>query len=66
MKTSAPVACPGPLIWYETDMPCPCDTRGRHLAAILHCAACGYIVCSGGYNDEQHADTDVLREGLAQ
>lgn len=64
MKTSAPVACPGPLIWYETDMPCTCSSR--HPAAILHCATCGYIVCSGGYNDEQHADTDVLREGLAQ
>ncbi len=59
-------ACEGPLIWYTVDgLPCSCGTG--HSAAILHCAAkdCGYIVCSGNYNDPEHAQTDIMREGLA-
>lgn len=57
------VGCDGPLIWYETTMPCTCENG--HPAAILHCATCGYIVTTGGYNDAAHADTEVMREGLA-
>lgn len=63
-RSSAPKPCPGPLIWYETTMKCNCDRD--HPAAILHCATCGYIVCSNGLHDLVHADTDIMREGLAQ
>ena len=60
---SAPICCPGPLIWYEVDIR---HTVLGHRAAILHCATCGYIVISGNYNDREHADTELMREGLAQ
>jgi hypothetical protein len=63
-RTGVAEGCPGPLIWYETTMKCICPNE--HPAAILHCTACGYIVCSGGFNDEAHADTEIMREGLAQ
>jgi len=49
--------CPGPLVWFAVGDP--------EDAAILECAACGYLVVTGGWNDHAHADTPVLREGLA-
>ena len=47
--------CEGPLIWFDA-------AEG---GAILECAACGYVVITGGFNDDDHAETPVLREGLA-
>ena len=47
--------CPGPLIWYDA----PPD------AAILECASCDYIVVTGTFHDERHANADLLREGMA-
>ncbi len=47
-------ACPGPLIWFA------CDGGG-----VLECAACGYWVTTGNFNDLHHAVTPVLTEGLA-
>lgn len=47
--------CEGPLIWFSVDAG----------GAILECACCGYIVVSGNLNDEQHAETPLLTEGLA-
>lgn len=63
MHRSRAKGCPGPLIWYETSMPCTCTND--HPAAILLCATCGYIVITGGWNDDAHKDTEVMREGLA-
>lgn len=47
--------CEGPLVWFEV-------SGG---AAVLECAGCGYVVVSGGLNDEAHALTPLMREGLA-
>lgn len=57
--------CPGPLIWYDVEGQ-PCSCGNGHIAAILKCARCDYLVCSGNFNDEAHRDTEILREGLAQ
>ncbi len=46
--------CDGPLIWYDA-------VRD----AVLYCARCGYIVVTGNWNDADHAETPVLKEGLA-
>lgn len=53
--------CEGPLIWLDADTTNP--TRG----AILECAhpGCGYVVITGSVNDQAHAATPVMREGLA-
>lgn len=45
--------CEGPMIWFETED-----------GAILECP-CGYVVTTGNFNDDAHAETPVLREGLA-
>jgi len=47
--------CPGPLIRFDA----PPD------AAILECATCGYVVITGSFHDARHAETDLLREGIA-
>lgn len=46
--------CEGPLIWFD-------DGAG---GAVLECP-CGYLVVTGNLNDAQHAETPLLREGLA-
>ncbi len=48
--------CPGPYIWYGT-----VNFQG----AVLLCACCGQITVTGNLNDERHAETPVMREGLA-
>ena len=48
------VSCEGPLIWYDV----PPDS------AILECP-CGYVIVAGNFNDEAHANTPFIREGLA-
>lgn len=30
-------------------------------AAVLECNVCGYLIVTGQFNDEAHADTPVLR-----
>lgn len=52
--------CPGPLIWFPAG---PDDNAG----AVLECAAagCTYLVATGWWNDQAHAETPLLREGLA-
>lgn len=52
--------CEGPLIWFGVGAP-------DEDAAILECAAmsCGYLIVSGNWNDQAHAETPMLREGLA-
>lgn len=58
---SSPVAvepCPGPLIWFDVGV-------DHSLGAVLECAACGYIVCTGNFHEPAHAETPLLREGLA-
>lgn len=54
-------ACPGPLVWFTV------PKRGEHVewAGILECSACGYVIVSGNFNDEAHAETPFIREGLA-
>lgn len=49
------MSCEGPLIWFEV-------STGD---AILECG-CGYIIVTGNFNDEAHAHTPFIREGLAQ
>jgi hypothetical protein len=46
--------CPGPLVWFDAPD-----------SAILECAACGYMIVTGNLNDQEHAATPVIREGLA-
>ena len=46
--------CEGPFICD------PCTGGG-----VLHGAACGHITVTGNWNDEAHAHTGVLMEGLA-
>ncbi len=46
--------CEGPLIWYDADG-----------SALLKCARCDYLIVAGNFHDASHADTPVLREGLA-
>jgi hypothetical protein len=48
--------CPGPLIWYDV---LPHD-------AILECAhrGCSYVIVTGNFSDERHANTPLIREGL--
>lgn len=46
--------CPGPLVWFDA----PPD------AAILECAACGYIVATGSFHDARHALTPLMKEGI--
>jgi hypothetical protein len=48
------MTCPGPLIWFDAPD-----------GAILECACCGYVIVTGSFYDDEHADTDILREGLA-
>lgn len=47
--------CEGPLIWFDVEAG----------GAILECACCAYVVVSGGFNDEEHAQAPIMREGLA-
>jgi hypothetical protein len=49
------MSCPGPLIWYDVG---DCE-------AILECACCGYLIAAGNIHDAEHANTPLLREGLA-
>jgi hypothetical protein len=49
------MTCTGPLIWYDV-------AAG---GALLECARCGYIIVAGSFNDARHAETPLLREGLA-
>ena len=55
------VTCAGPLIWYDVEYISAKIVK----AGILHCARCGYIVITTGWNDEAHSRTPVLMEGLA-
>lgn len=52
--------CPGPLIWFNIT---PKDDEP--VGAVLECAKCGYIIATGGVMDAAHAETPLLREGLA-
>ena len=49
--------CSGPLIWFTVLDSDP--------GAILECATCDYIVVSSHPHDQRHADTPLLREGMA-
>ena len=48
--------CPGPLIWFDAD-PLPDEPR----AAVLECATCGYVIATGSFHDERHAETALFR-----
>ena len=50
------MSCPGPLIWFSVGI--------DEDAAILECAACGYVIVTGNFNDRCHAETPTMREGL--
>lgn len=50
-----PPGCPGPLVWFAV-------TTG---GAVVECAGCGYVVTTGNFNDDAHATTPIMREGLA-
>lgn len=47
--------CEGPLIWFDVEPD----------AAVLECARCGYLIVAGNFHDQEHAETPLLREGLA-
>jgi len=47
--------CPGPLIWYDVE----------DVGAVLECAHCDYIIVTGNFHDTAHADTPLMREGMA-
>jgi hypothetical protein len=49
--------CAGPLVWHTVTDPADDTTE---VAAILECP-CGYVVITGNFNDDQHANTPVLR-----
>lgn len=62
------MTCPGPLIWWYDVFPSPAEAAAGGLpAAILECALCdcGYLIVTGNLHDEAHAETPLLREGLA-
>lgn len=60
-------ACGGPLVWFDTTLTVHCrDCGNAHgTAAVLACAACGYLVTTGNFHDEAHANTPIMREGYA-
>lgn len=68
VKRYRPVAepCDGPLIWFDAGKRA-CPDCGGHTEnmAVLECAACGYIVTTGNFHNDAHADTPVMREGYA-
>lgn len=47
--------CPGPLVWFTVGDPPD--------AAILECARCDYLIVTGTFNDDAHAQTPVLAAG---
>jgi len=51
--------CPGPLVWFDV------GSSSDDAAAVLECAACGYIVATGNFHDPAHQQTPLLKEGLA-
>ncbi len=55
--------CPGPLVWF--DVGADAAQGSDEPAAILVCAACSYLVITGGVHDPAHVHTPILREGLA-
>lgn len=54
------MTCPGPLFWFDI-----AGDDDHDPAAVLECAACGYVVTTGNLHDDAHADTPLLREGIA-
>lgn len=50
------MTCPGPVIWFDVD-----GTDADPPAAVLECAACDYLIASGGFNDDAHNNTPLLR-----
>jgi hypothetical protein len=51
--------CPGPLVWFSA-----LAANQEESGAVLECGTCGYIIATGSFNDEAHAETPVLREGV--
>lgn len=47
--------CAGPLVWFDV------EALAAPPSAILECAACGYLIVAGNFNDEAHAETALLR-----
>jgi hypothetical protein len=50
--------CPGPWIWFGYEH----ETAN---GAVLECATCRKVTTTGNWNDEQHAHTPWLMEGLS-
>lgn len=50
--------CGGPLVWFDAG-PEPQD------GAIVECASCDYVATTGNFHDDAHAQTPVMKEGLA-
>lgn len=57
--------CGGPLIWFDAPNTVCRDCGDESQAAVLECAACGYVVTTGNWHDDAHANTPVMREGYA-
>jgi hypothetical protein len=49
--------CNGTLVWYFAGP----EPNG----AVLHCSRCGEINVTGNFTDPAHADSPIMREGLA-
>lgn len=57
--------CKGPLVWFDAGhTTCP-DCGDHSTAAVLECAACGYIAMTGNWHDDAHTNTPIMREGYA-
>lgn len=67
VKRYWPVArpCDGPLVWFDAGTAACPDCGDESQAAVLECAACGYVVTTGNWHDDAHQSTPVMREGMA-
>jgi len=48
------ITCPGPLVWYETNM--------VPVGAVLECQMCGYFVTTGNFHDKMHEHTPLFSD----
>lgn len=55
-----PIKCAGPLVWFDVDTFMCRLCAFKHAACIILCSVCGYVVTSGNYHDDAHADTDMI------
>jgi len=50
------MTCEGPFIWFSVGLP--------EDAAILECARCAHFIVTGNFNNDEHYNTPILRQGV--